>query len=120
MDLTIDWAKLEARFKGKRDFVDKLARTALHSQGDSPGKLRQAAGYGDFEALAFAAHSLKGMSGNLMADELHTFAARVELAAKRHETMALDEAELLAQAVERFLACLVIRIGDQAHSPVLG
>ena len=40
-DAIIDWAKLEARFNGKRDFVDRLANTVLASQAETPARDRK-------------------------------------------------------------------------------
>ncbi len=105
----IDWAKLEARFNGKRDFVDKLVKTAVSSQTDSPAQLRAALANADYKTLAFLSHSLKGMGGNLMAEELHALAARAEAAARGETADALELAERLAQAVERLLAALARR-----------
>ena len=100
----IDWVRLEARFNGKRAFVDKLVATAVASQRESPDKLRAAAAEADFKGLAFLAHGLKGMGGNLMADELHALAARAEVAAKNGAEDTRELAEQLAQAMERLLA----------------
>ena len=106
----IDWDKLEARFNGKRDFVNKLVKTALSSQQETPAKLRAAGADKDYKALAFLAHSLKGMGGNLMADEVHALAARVETAAKEQEEGVFAMAETLAMETERMLDALAKRV----------
>jgi PAS domain S-box-containing protein len=106
----IDWAKLEARFRGKREFVDRLVNTAMSSHADSPAKLRALAEAGDFKDLAFIAHALKGAGGNLMAAELHELAARTEQSAKAGESQSRGLAEQLALAVERMLAAMAERI----------
>ena len=106
----IDWAKLEARFRGKREFVDKLVNAAVSSHADSPAKLRALAEAGDFKDLAFIAHALKGAGGNLMAAELHELAARTERSAKAGETHSRDLAVQLALAVERMLAAMAERL----------
>jgi PAS domain S-box-containing protein len=111
VDAIIDWARLEARFQGKREFVDKLIKTAVDNQAGSPAKLRMAAAGRDYKTLAFTAHSLKGTGGILMADELHALAARAETSAREEGADALELAEQLAQAVERLLAILARR-GD--------
>ncbi|HNA29052.1 MAG TPA: PAS domain S-box protein [Thiobacillaceae bacterium] len=107
----IDWTRLEARFNGKRDFVEKLLRTAASSQAESPAKLRAAAQAGNQGDMAFIAHALKGMGGNLMADELRELAARTEAAARAGEAQSTELAEELALAVERLLAALAARLG---------
>lgn len=104
----IDWDKLEARFNGKRDFVNKLAKTALSSQQETPAKLRAAGN--DYKVLTFLAHSLKGMGGNLLADELHALAARVEVAANRQDEGALALVEPLAVETEKLLEALAKRV----------
>ncbi len=106
----VDWAGLETRFGGKRDFVTRLARTALDSQRETPAKLRAALREGNHEAVVFLAHSLKGMGGNLMAVELQALAATVETAAKGREDGALKLVEPLAQESERLLAALAARL----------
>gem|GEM_PF-1086059 len=109
----VDWDGLEARFNGKRDFVDKLARTALASQAETPAKLRAAAASGDGKALAFLAHSLKGLGGNLMAEEVRALALDAENAAKGGEAAWSGLAERLARAVERLLAALGRRLDGE-------
>ena len=102
--VAIGWAKLEARFGGKKDFVDKLVRTALTSQRDSPETLRQAAARGDYAALAFAAHALKGMGGSLAVARIQAQAAETEQAARAGAAHAPELALALAEVMERFLA----------------
>jgi len=119
-EVKVDWEKLEARFNGKRDFVNKLVKTAMGSQKDSPEKLRTAASNGDYQTLAFVAHSLKGMSGNLMADTVHALATTVEAAAKKQEAASLSQAEELAQGVEQLLVVLAERVGEPEAEPVAG
>jgi HPt (histidine-containing phosphotransfer) domain-containing protein len=109
-DAIIDWAKLEARFNGKRDFVDRLANTVLASQAETPARLRAAAAAGDGKALAFVAHGLKGVGGNLMAGEVHILAAETEVAAKQGEAAMSELAERLALAVEHLLSALERRL----------
>jgi len=106
--MVIDWVGLEARFNGKKAFIDKLATTMLSSHGDTPGKLRAAAH--ELEALAFIAHSLKGMGGNLMAVPLHDLAKRTEDAARRGAPEAAALAGQLAETLDILLAALAARV----------
>jgi HPt (histidine-containing phosphotransfer) domain-containing protein len=113
----IDWARLEANFNGKTSFVNKLVAMVLTTQADSPGKLREAARRRDMEALAFLAHSLKGMSGNLMAESVRESAARAETAARQGRAEAPELAVELAGAMERMLAALAARAEQAEKSP---
>ncbi|MBI3525682.1 MAG: PAS domain S-box protein [Betaproteobacteria bacterium] len=113
--MEIDWAGLEVRFKGKQAFIDKLAATTLASHRDTPAKLRAAAAAREMEALAFAAHSLKGMSGNLMAWPLHELAKRTEEAARQGAPETIEQAVQLAETLERLLAALTARTRDTRH-----
>jgi PAS domain S-box-containing protein len=109
----VDWAQLEARFNGKRDFVVRLARTALASHAEAPARLRAAVASGDAMTLAFLAHSLKGLGGNLMAEELRAQAAETEMAVKRGDPAQAELAERLATAAEHLLAELGRRLGEE-------
>ncbi len=113
----VDWPKLEARFGGKRDFIDRLAKTALSSQADTPGRLRAAAAAGDGAAIAFLAHSLKGVGGNLMAEALRALAAQTETSAKSGDPGRDALAEHLAVAVQELLADLNARLEKATHPP---
>jgi HPt (histidine-containing phosphotransfer) domain-containing protein len=100
----IDWSTLLAHYGNRRHFVAKLVASVRASQADTPDKLRQAAREQDLGAIAFLAHSLKGMAGNLMADTLRELAAETETAARAGEPGAIGRAEVLAGAVETLLA----------------
>jgi HPt (histidine-containing phosphotransfer) domain-containing protein len=65
------------------------------------------------ETLAFLAHSLKGMSGNLMARQVQELAARAEVAARQARPDALALAEQLAGAMARMLAALAARVDNE-------
>jgi len=102
----IDWPTLEARFPGRPDFVAKLAATVLENNTATPARLRELAAGRDYAALAFLAHSLKGMGGNLMAHDLHDLARQAEDSARAGQTDAPALAEALAEALEVLLAAL--------------
>jgi CheY-like chemotaxis protein/anti-sigma regulatory factor (Ser/Thr protein kinase)/HPt (histidine-containing phosphotransfer) domain-containing protein len=113
----IDWSGLLARYSGRQDFVSKLAATALAGHRDTPDRLRSAAQAGDFPDLAFRAHALKGLSGNLLAHGVHSLARQVEADARAKAPQALDAAIELAGAVEALLAALTARVGETAAAP---
>jgi CheY-like chemotaxis protein/anti-sigma regulatory factor (Ser/Thr protein kinase) len=100
----IDWSAMEARFSGKRAFVDRLAATALRSYADYPADLRKAAAANDIKAIGFIAHGMRGTAWSLSANGLRELSARTEDAAKKAlpETAAL--ARELAVAIEQLLA----------------
>lgn len=100
----VDWSGLRARYPGRQAFVTKLATIALSSEQETPAKLRAAAAQQDHVALAFIAHSLKGVGGNLMAQGVLELAARAESAARQCEPPAAMLAAELADQVEVLLA----------------
>jgi HPt (histidine-containing phosphotransfer) domain-containing protein len=99
----VDWAGLEARFRGKLDFVLKLATTLRESHADTGIRLREAAEAGDMTTLANLAHGLRGVAGNLMAAKLQEQAARAETAAREGRSDAQELAGRLADALSEVL-----------------
>ncbi|MEC5385071.1 ATP-binding protein [Uliginosibacterium sp. H3] len=73
----IDWDALMHRYKGRTAFVEKLIATLLRTHGDTPRKLREAVRSRDTQTMKFLAHTLKGVSGNLEAGELHALAKKI-------------------------------------------
>jgi CheY-like chemotaxis protein/HPt (histidine-containing phosphotransfer) domain-containing protein len=100
----IDWPALLARYGGRQAFVEKLARTVLESQADTPAKLRQAAAEQDPAAIAFLAHALKGMAGNLLAAGPRELARQTEAAARAGGDAAVKLAGELANQLANQLA----------------
>jgi CheY-like chemotaxis protein len=99
----IDWVGMTATYGKKPAFMDKLLKLALDSHGDFPEKLRAAADAGDLKQIAFHAHTLKGVAGNLMATGLMDQARTVELAAKADEAGVPARALELADGMEQML-----------------
>ena len=89
----IEWAALRERFGGRDDFIDKLVAAGIASTEGADVELERAASEGDNETMAFVAHAVKGLAGNLMAPTLRELAAQAETAARG----ALREAPELAQ-----------------------
>ncbi|MCX7173026.1 MAG: PAS domain S-box protein [Proteobacteria bacterium] len=77
----IDHTALLARFKGRRAFIARLAASVCKHHSTTPVKLREATGAGNRETLAFIAHSLKGVAGNLDIRPLREAAQALEAAA---------------------------------------
>ncbi|MEW6676716.1 MAG: Hpt domain-containing protein [Pseudomonadota bacterium] len=106
----IDWPALLAQFRGKEASALRIAATALRSQETVAATLRSLAAAEDYPALALAAHSIKGMAGNLKADELYETAKRTDELARIADPQARDQAEVLAQLMERLLQELRARL----------
>jgi CheY-like chemotaxis protein len=99
----IDWTQLESNFGQRPGFVAKLVGLALNSLAENPAGLRAAAAAADMETLAFIAHTVKGTSGNLFANELRTQAQATEFAARAANPEAIGLAEQLAATLEMVL-----------------
>ena len=95
----VDWAELEAQFKGKTSFVTGLASKALAGYLVQAARLRAIAdGDGALAELAFIAHSVKGSAGALKLTAIHELAAATDQAAHAsHETARQLATELAAQ-----------------------
>jgi PAS domain S-box-containing protein len=102
----VDWQALLNRFKGRREFVDKLVVTVLRTHQNTSDRLRAAARGGDLEDIVFVAHSLKGMGGNLMAQPLRNLADHTESTARTGGADSASLAERLAQVLDDTLAAL--------------
>ncbi len=102
----IDWPALEAHFKGRREFVDRLVSTVLKTHETTPQKLRTAGQDGDLEAMGFIAHSLKGMAGNMKASALQAMAREAESAARSQDPLSATLAENLAICLEAALQAM--------------
>jgi len=102
----VDWTALLNRFKGRREFVDKLVVTVLRTHQNTADRLRVAADGGDLDEIAFIAHSLKGMGGNLMARPLRTLADRTEATAREGGPDSANLAERLALVLDETLTAL--------------
>ena len=102
----VDWDGLAARYAGKQDFIARLAATVRDAHADEPATLRRAAATGDFSAIAFRAHGVKSMAGNIMSTPVQAAAAAAEAAARRNDPSAADLTARLADLLERLLAAL--------------
>jgi hypothetical protein len=78
----------------------------LSSHGEIPAKLRAAAREQNFETIDFLSHSLKGMSGNLLALDVEELSAQTNNAARAGDSKAFALAMDLATMFETFMAAL--------------
>ncbi len=100
----VDWSVLLERYKGKQEFVRKLADSVLGSHADTPAKFRQAVQDGNRDALKFMAHSLKGVSGSLEARYLHSLVTAFETDLANETEVPPEQLEAFLLALEAFLA----------------
>ena len=85
--LDLDRAILE--FMGKKQILSDVLDRFIHQAGDQIAGLRKACAESDFQAVASAAHRIKGGAANLRADRLAEVAADLEKAAGNQNTMTL-------------------------------
>ncbi|WP_372724053.1 PAS domain S-box protein [Immundisolibacter sp.] len=115
----IDWPALLARYGGRQAFVSQLVSVVLDSHQTTSAELRQAADAQDLDAIAFSAHALKGLAGNLMARDVAALAREVEVCARSGEARTGFLAGELAREVDLLLAALAGRVGqDTQAAPV--
>lgn len=86
----IDWSVLRARFNRNDDFLRKLALSAMPSIDDAEQKLAAAIAQNDYEILSFAAHTLRGLAGNLFAQKVSDLAKSVHGAARDEQPEAFE------------------------------
>ncbi len=106
----IDWAAVAAGLGATEAFLDQLAESLLKNLGPKPAALRSAMQQGDMPALMREAHSIKGVAGNLRAEAAFAVARSVENAARQGHRECLDQALVLAEAVEQMLAAARQRV----------
>ena len=97
----IDWQALTLHFKGKQAFINKLLQTALQTQGNLVEDLRTAAAQEDFASIAFHAHKIKGIAGNLCAPSIEAEAAALDQLAKAKDQTATVLAAKLADKLRQ-------------------
>ena len=120
----VDWVRLEARYGAHCGLMAKLARTAAHSLGPKPARLRVAWAAGELAVVVAVAHELRSALGSLLADTACALAKRVECslredggavpadgAAETRDRRVLgDWVEALACATEAVVASALARL----------
>ncbi len=112
----IDWPALERRFSTRPDFLPKLLRTVLDTHAMTSDKLRQAAQAEDLDALAFLAHSIKGLAANLSAPGIRALADKTEQAAREGERSAFEQVASLDARIQALLDELAAHLAQQADT----
>jgi CheY-like chemotaxis protein/HPt (histidine-containing phosphotransfer) domain-containing protein len=101
----LDWSALEQRYRESPGFMPRLLQAVLESSQGLAEQLRQAAAGGDASQLGFVAHRVRGMAGNLFADDLVDRAAKTEHSAGNEDLAgAAQQGLALADALDRMLA----------------
>jgi len=96
-DGVLDWSRIEEIADGDHEFARELVQTFLDSAREALDEATAAWQQHDRAGLARAAHKLKGASGNIGAQNLHTLSQQLE---EGSQTAAVE-------AVERALAAVV-------------
>ncbi len=99
----VDWSTLEARYP-QAGFLQRLANTTLATHAETPARLRDMARSGDMAALAFLAHTVKGLGASLLARRVQDAAKDADAALRTHSTNVPDLIEHLADEMEALLA----------------
>jgi two-component system sensor histidine kinase/response regulator len=81
----VDWVALEAHYSFRPGLVQKLLKSAITSFSDKSKQLRVALDQNDVIQIAFLAHGIKGLAGNLKAGPVQQQASTVEREAKAQE-----------------------------------
>ncbi|MBC9249526.1 histidine kinase [Pseudomonas alcaligenes] len=115
----VDVASGLRRVLGKPELYQRLLGKFAASQADFPTQLRAALAGGSLESAERLAHSLKGLAGNLGANDLATQAAALESAIKdaRHDELAALLGELEA-TLARLLAAIAAQFPAHAEAAV--
>ena len=93
-----------------------LLAAAAKSNQAVPARLREVLGQGDFAELRKTAHLVRGMAGNLRANELHRMAGEVEHLAVAGDPAASALGEQLAVQLVRLLAALDAHLKNASQS----
>ena len=99
----LDWPVLRQRFAANSGFVDKLLQALLDSHHDTPEKLDQAIQNSNYAEIAFIAHGIKGVAGNIEAKEIFTQAKLLEHLAHQHADEVFIQAEILSVQLKELL-----------------
>jgi signal transduction histidine kinase/CheY-like chemotaxis protein len=98
----VDWGALLARYP--QTFIDRLVQSVLSSHQDTAAKLRNYIQQKDLAEIAFLAHAMKGVSGNIKAQAVFDQCRATEQAARQGGVGAFDMAEELALLIDAMLS----------------
>jgi PAS domain S-box-containing protein len=111
-DDAVDWTALQRRFRGRREFIDRLVTLSLKSNEGMAQRLRVLVETGELTEIGKLAHTLKGFAGSMSAPEVERLAIRTLAATRAEDGMALTHALDLADALERLMQALAAARND--------
>ena len=106
----IDWQAVADSLRAPPAFIQQLARAMVSNLGPKPQSLRAAAAAADLPAIAREAHSIKGVAGNVRAQEVFELARATESAAREGQAEAVDLAQALAVSTQAMIDCACARL----------
>jgi HPt (histidine-containing phosphotransfer) domain-containing protein len=109
--VVIDWQAVADSLRAPPAFVQQLARAMVSNLGPKPQSLRAAAAAADLPAIAREAHSIKGVAGNVRAQDVFELARATESAAREGQAEAVDLAQALAVSTQAMIDCARERLG---------
>ena len=107
----IDWQAVADSLRAPPAFVQQLARAMVSNLGPKPQSLRAAAAAADLPAIAREAHSIKGVAGNVRAQDIFELARATESTAREGQAEAVDLAQALAVSTQAMIDCARERLG---------
>ena len=99
----IEREKLNARCSHREEFIAKIVIAAQASLKSYYEMLQQAMRAEDYKEMAFAAHAVKGIAGNIMAPSVEKVAADMEEQSRAHSQQAFKLAKELSDLVNKLL-----------------
>jgi CheY-like chemotaxis protein/HPt (histidine-containing phosphotransfer) domain-containing protein len=102
----IDWQGLAKNYPNKPDFIQRLLSLFIQQHAETHQQLRNMAAAGDLSGIQKLAHDLKSTAGNLYAVEVQTLAIKTMEHAGQNSLTALDDAQQLADAMEKAINAL--------------
>ena len=106
----LDWLALEKKLMGNDDFLVRLLAAILSDHAGTLERLNEAIAAEDIETVAFIAHQIKGVAGNVVATAICEQARVTEKAARARNAEALILAKQLAGVLGPFFKALQARV----------
>jgi hypothetical protein len=86
--------------------VDRLIILGIQLHGEDGNRLRVLAEEGNVYGIEKLAHDLKSFAGNMCATEVEHLGTRTMTSARSNTPDSIEQAKVLAEAVDRLIACL--------------
>jgi HPt (histidine-containing phosphotransfer) domain-containing protein len=101
--LIIDWLQLEQRYGSRPSFLERILRTFLTSNADTPHRIRLACKTDDVAELHKLAHGLAGSASFLLAGNVVRHAKAILAVTDSTESTLAEHGGELANALEAML-----------------